>query len=558
MDDLCGGCGKTGALTKRCSRCKQAYYCSTECQKASWPYHKRECEELAAMATPAPAPRPPPPPAAAAASGPAPTDVGAGVNINDLFTKMKLDVDAALGKGEKAAAPSLDDFFRSDMPEALPPFEGSIYEKVDDGRDPNLSYFDQYCRDTMGQSSWEMDRRQKEAKKAKEEEEAEKPRRKAPEPPGCPPPPEPALFEGLEAVEDEGPAGPLPPDEDPAEASRNAAQGAALSAMMARDCAPLRRQFDAMTARSFERRMRELRETHADALADRKMRSLADSERVNHREFITICREGLLKGDDFLDLVRFVETHPRLTKDAAAGCLGASFGRSAGFVCRFSGPTLKDASAKLRLREETAGLSIFFDAVAIEGCEAFVLNVLVCAGTPRKKRDPVPPRRKGDFAVHWHRDATVGLKTTPPEKIPLAHRVAVLYLGVPGDFDGGALLLRKPKRPPWRACWRMRDADPPPDDYIDVDERLLPAPNRLVEFRGGAEHAVEAFSYDEDEAQFHTFKGDRVSLVLEQYVVPDGLKADLVDFEVVDAQRYVPAEGGGDAPERKLDYGGVL
>lgn len=42
----CQVCRKnaTGSALKRCSRCKQSYYCSQACQKADWPTHKRSCQ----------------------------------------------------------------------------------------------------------------------------------------------------------------------------------------------------------------------------------------------------------------------------------------------------------------------------------------------------------------------------------------------------------------------------------------------------------------------------------------------------------------------------------
>jgi len=41
--ECCAHCGKQGAGSKRCSRCKQASYCGTECQNADWKRHKKKC-----------------------------------------------------------------------------------------------------------------------------------------------------------------------------------------------------------------------------------------------------------------------------------------------------------------------------------------------------------------------------------------------------------------------------------------------------------------------------------------------------------------------------------
>ncbi|KAJ1478795.1 hypothetical protein T484DRAFT_1960341 [Baffinella frigidus] len=39
----CAHCGKRGSSLNRCSRCKQAFYCGAECQKAGWKLHKAAC-----------------------------------------------------------------------------------------------------------------------------------------------------------------------------------------------------------------------------------------------------------------------------------------------------------------------------------------------------------------------------------------------------------------------------------------------------------------------------------------------------------------------------------
>ena len=36
---------------RKCSKCKQAAYCSPECQKAHWPLHKRQCVAAAAVSS---------------------------------------------------------------------------------------------------------------------------------------------------------------------------------------------------------------------------------------------------------------------------------------------------------------------------------------------------------------------------------------------------------------------------------------------------------------------------------------------------------------------------
>ena len=40
---FCNCCQRPGEWKKFCGRCKEAYYCSRECQKWAWPVHKQHC-----------------------------------------------------------------------------------------------------------------------------------------------------------------------------------------------------------------------------------------------------------------------------------------------------------------------------------------------------------------------------------------------------------------------------------------------------------------------------------------------------------------------------------
>lgn len=39
----CAGCGQEKSHVMKCSKCRQANYCSKECQKQDWPQHKPKC-----------------------------------------------------------------------------------------------------------------------------------------------------------------------------------------------------------------------------------------------------------------------------------------------------------------------------------------------------------------------------------------------------------------------------------------------------------------------------------------------------------------------------------
>ena len=47
MSIPCKVCQKFDSASKKCAKCKSEFYCSKNCQKTDWPFHKQFCNELA-------------------------------------------------------------------------------------------------------------------------------------------------------------------------------------------------------------------------------------------------------------------------------------------------------------------------------------------------------------------------------------------------------------------------------------------------------------------------------------------------------------------------------
>lgn len=178
-----------------------------------------------------------------------------------------------------------------------------------------------------------------------------------------------------------------------------------------------------------------------------------------------------------------------------------------GFVLKYS---TKGMARLYEPDSQFAFLLPFLEAAQHPESNAFVLNVLV-----------VPPSSAGAVeAVGLHQDNTVGIDTT--EKV-LAHTVTVLYLQIPDGMRGGELELFEART--------LRGLAGRDDERLNVpDAAVSPATASQVVFRGDAFHRVRAWREAAPPPPGSADTRARVSLVLEQYRVPERLAHLLRDF----------------------------
>jgi 2OG-Fe(II) oxygenase superfamily len=150
--------------------------------------------------------------------------------------------------------------------------------------------------------------------------------------------------------------------------------------------------------------------------------------------------------------------------------------------------------------EQFAWFEPYLARVMQPGCNAFYLNPLLLQGGSRV--DP-----------HIDRSLRAYCKTIEPPAV-----VSVLYIQVPEDLEGGALVLRSHQR---------------------QVGRIAPQPNQLVLFQGDLTHSVEPV----------VSSGQRLSLVCEQYCLEPNQLEDIPGFLI--ESRALPrkaarAKGKGD------------
>lgn len=128
---------------------------------------------------------------------------------------------------------------------------------------------------------------------------------------------------------------------------------------------------------------------------------------------------------------------------------------------------------------------------------AFVLNVLMI--DPEKEQ-----QRPTGKSVEYHYDMTLNQMCNG--KIILPRWVFAIYLSLPEPFVGGSLMLR-----------RFNGAG-----FLKPDAVVQPRIGRMIRFRGDSLHSVEKL-YSESSEQ-------RISLILEQYCLPDSNYEELSEF----------------------------
>jgi hypothetical protein len=233
-----------------------------------------------------------------------------------------------------------------------------------------------------------------------------------------------------------------------------------------------------------------------------------------------------LSTHDFDDLQSNILSHP-LLKSSDSSSLGEGFEGTRGFIFRFSLSGIDELLVK------EPWCKTFIDRSIVDGCNAFVLNVLVCDSSTTSHNNDEEKQQPQKYSVNWHRDATCAFKPGYDDiKPPVAHSVTVLYVSIPTTLSGGELHLRDPMK---RKLWREEG-----DDDFGVDVKIKPVENMAVVFNGQAEHAVTGH-HSSSPASGESSQ-PRLSLVLEQYRIPVGDVPCLAEFEVVDAREYVRLE----------------
>ncbi|GBF91149.1 hypothetical protein Rsub_04818 [Raphidocelis subcapitata] len=210
-----------------------------------------------------------------------------------------------------------------------------------------------------------------------------------------------------------------------------------------------------------------------------------------------------------------------------------NFGQSSGWVIYFKGP---EGVARVCGSTLFAGVCPFFHHVRLPEANVWVMNVLDGLPTPK-----AGPGARGAVTAGEHRDDTLEGVMPPDAKKwdAFSHETNVLYVKIPADMEGGRLELWPAESDGSDSAAAAAAAATAGAGAAAARGRrgaaggggggsrgggggkvvVVPRENKIVRFRGDALHRVR---------KHHSAKGeDRISLVLEQYLIPEPWYHDL-------------------------------
>lgn len=172
------------------------------------------------------------------------------------------------------------------------------------------------------------------------------------------------------------------------------------------------------------------------------------------------------------------------------------FYQTRGKMIKFNIEEMTDILAKNNMEF----ISSFIDSLRIPEATDFVFNILEINPMKISEREKSSPK----MSVGYHMDNTCELNRNRDWKQLLPCSVFVYYFDCPKNMKNGKLILRD-------FCTKK------------IIQKIVPKKNRLVEFKGDLYHGIETmYNLDENDDT------KRISLVLEQYVVPE----DFIDYSM--------------------------
>lgn len=136
-------------------------------------------------------------------------------------------------------------------------------------------------------------------------------------------------------------------------------------------------------------------------------------------------------------------------------------------------------------------LNFYLNHVLKTSCNCFFINALIL---------------KQGKEICFHRDYTLSQYTM---ELTVPNLVSVLYVQIPLDIEGGELLLK-----------------------LNQNRRvqIKPQENMLIHFRGTLEHSVN---------QVEKISKPRISLICEQYNLPENKTKKIPNFQIVSEREYL-------------------